>query len=67
MHRPAKYEISRRRRGMAIRSNLAFAVSRSPAGEPESLTVFVGRRCLTRALSPGEVSMLQAALSPEDR
>lgn len=64
MRKRGAYKLSRRRRAVAIRARLAFAVARSPLGDIESLTVFAGRRSLTRALSPGEVAMLRAALSP---
>jgi hypothetical protein len=59
--------LSRRRRKLKARSQVAFAVTCSAQGEPELLTVFSGRRALVRQLTPGLVSMLLAALSPESR
>lgn len=56
---------SKRRRKIKFQSLAAFAVIRNASGEPEALTVFSGRRSLTRALSPQITSMLVAALSHE--
>lgn len=57
--------MSKRRRKIKFQSLTAFAVTCSACGEPEALTVFSGRRALTRVLNPQMVSMLVAALSPE--
>lgn len=57
--------MSKRRRKIKFQSLIAFAVTRNASGEPEALTVFSGRRALTRALSPKIASMLVAALSHE--
>ncbi len=57
--------MSKRRRKIKFQSLTAFAVTRNASGEPEALTVFSGRRALTRALTPQIASMLVAALSPE--
>lgn len=56
---------SKRRRKIKFQSLTAFAVTRNACGDPEALTIFSGRRSLTRALPPQMASMLVAALSPE--
>lgn len=56
---------SKRRRKIKAQSLLAFAVTRNACGQPESMTMYSGRRSLTRALPPQMASMLVAALSPE--
>lgn len=65
MRKPGKYEISRRRRKAVIRAHMAFAVSRTATGAPDSLTVFVGRRSLRVPLTPWLARALVHALSPE--
>lgn len=64
MHRPSKRELSVRRQKLAVRAALAFSVAKGADGVPESITLFRGRRALTRELSPGLLAMLSAALSP---
>ncbi len=65
MSTKTKNAVSKRRRKIKAQSLLAFAVIRNASGQPESLTMYSGRRSLTRALSPQITSMLVAALSPE--
>ena len=55
--------LTSRRRKNAVRAGLAFAIRSDAAGAPEALTLFVGRRALTRELSPEMVSMLVEALT----
>ena len=57
--------LSSRRKKIKARSFLAFAVTRNASGEPKELTVFSGRRSLSRAISPELAAMLVQALSPE--
>ena len=56
-----------RRRKLAVRAQVAFAVTRNERGEPVALTLFAGRRALSRPLSPGMAAALAAHLSPSDQ
>lgn len=60
----AKHSLSRRRQKIKVRHAMAFAVTRNASGEVEALTVFAGRRALTREISPQLAASLVAALIP---
>lgn len=60
----AKKHVSLRRQKNKVRHAMVFAVTRNASGEVEALTVFAGRRALTREISPQLAASLVAALIP---
>jgi hypothetical protein len=55
--------VSGRKQRRQVRDQVVFAVSRDPAGRVE-LTLFSGRRAVTRSLGVAEAACLVALLSP---
>ncbi len=58
---------NRRRQARRVARSMAFAVTHSAVGEADSVTVFSGRRALTRSLRPGEAAALAALLTSTHR